>query len=192
MLQNVLPVDPPLDEIAGIEAHRPRKGRGIVESRCAGGGKQLRYLLRIEVFLHGRVRRGADDLERQQDFVTLDQLAHPLDGLWRAICVVILDQVDHAAVDAAPVVDHLDIGRLGLADRRIGGGRSAQRHGLSHLDFRIGGTGIIFLLRMSGRHRQGDGDRRRGHQVENAIPHRLYSSSSPAARITPRHCASLR
>ena len=80
--------------------------------------------LRVEIFLHGGVHGRADDLEREQHLVALDELAHLLDGLWRRVGVVILDQVDLAAVDAALVVDHLDIGGLGLADGGIGGGRS--------------------------------------------------------------------
>jgi len=48
------------------------------------------------------------------------QLANLLDGLGRAVGVVILNEVDLAAVYAALVVDHLDIGGLGLADDRIG------------------------------------------------------------------------
>ena len=66
-------------------------------------------------------------LEREQHFVALDQLAHLLDRLGRAVGVVILDQIDLAALHAALIVDHLHIGGLGLADGGIGGSGPAER-----------------------------------------------------------------
>ena len=88
----------------------------VVPAAGTAERQQLRHLLRVEVFLHGRVGRGADDLEGEQHLVGFDELAHLLDGLRRRIGVVILDQVDLAAVDPALLVDHAEIGRLRRAD----------------------------------------------------------------------------
>ena len=63
------------------------------------------------------------------------------------IGVVIADEVDLAAVDAAVVVDLLEIGGFGLADHAVGGGRSAVGHDVADLDFGVGGAGVVFLLR---------------------------------------------
>ena len=126
ILENVLAVDAALDEVVRVEAHGPGEVLRIGELRGAGGGEQLRHFLAVEIFLHGGVRRRADDLEGEQHLVALDQLADLLDGLRRRVGVVILDQVDLAAVDAALVVDHLQIGGLRLADSGIGGRRSAR------------------------------------------------------------------
>ena len=148
LLQNVLAVDAALDEVVRIVSHRPGEVLGIGEPRRAGGGVKLRHLLGVEVFLHGGVRRCADDLEGQQHFVAFDQLAHLLDGFRRAVGVIILNQVDLAAVDAARIVDHLDIGRLGLADGGIRRCRPGERHGLPDLDFGIACARVVFLLRL--------------------------------------------
>ena len=113
----------------------------------AGGDEQLRHLLGVHVFQDRRVGRRAERLEDQQHLVALDQLARLLDGLRRAIGVVIGDEVDLAAVDAALVVDHPEIGGLRLADHAVGRRRAAIGHDVADLDFGIGGAGIVFLLR---------------------------------------------
>ena len=110
-------------------------------------------------------------LESEEDFVALHELADLLDRLRRAVGVVILDQVDLAAVDAALVVDHLHVGGLRLADIGIDGIGARERHGLADLDFGIGRAGVVFLLRVGRRSRQGDRERRAGDQMENTILH---------------------
>src|SRR6202035_3920562 len=72
LLENVLAVDTALDEVVGVEAQRPREVFRIGEFCGAGGGEQLRDLLRVEVLLDRRVGGGADDLEGKQHLVTLD------------------------------------------------------------------------------------------------------------------------
>src|SRR5262249_29963530 len=75
-----------------------------------------------------------------------DQLARLLDGLRRRVAVVIGDEVDLAAVDAAARIDLVEIGLLGLADHTIGGGRTTIGHDVTDLYFGVGGTGVVFLL----------------------------------------------
>ena len=85
-------------------------------------------------------------LNTTQHFVALDQLADLLDRLRRAVGVVIGDEIDLAAVDAALGVDLLEIGFFGLADHAVGGGGSAVGHDVADLDLGIGRAGVVFLL----------------------------------------------
>jgi len=80
--------------------------------------------------------------------------------LGRAVAVVVGDEIDLAAVDAALGVDLLEVGVLGLADHAIGGRRSAIGHDVADLDFGVGGAGIVFLLSECSAVGQSD-DRRR-------------------------------
>ena len=133
--------------VARLPAHRPREVLRVVPLGGAGGDEQLRHLLRVHVFVDRRIRRRAERIEDEQDFVALHELARLLDRLGRAIAVVIADEVDLAAVDAAGVVDHLEVGGLGLADHAVSGSGTAIRHDVADLDFGIGRAGIVFLLR---------------------------------------------
>jgi hypothetical protein len=65
-------------------------------------------------------------VEQQQHLVLLDELARLLDRLRRAVAVVVADEVDLAAVDAALLVDHLEVRGDRLADRAVGRGRAAE------------------------------------------------------------------
>src|SRR6267378_3160247 len=132
--------------VIGLPAHGPREFLGIVPLGGAGGDEQLRHLFRIHVFLDCRVRRRAQRIEDEQNLVALHQLARLLDRLRRAVAVVVADEIDLAAVDAAFGVDLLEVGILGLADHAVGGGWSAVGHDVADLDFGVGGAGVIFLL----------------------------------------------
>ena len=59
-------------------------------------------------------------LNMQGDLLLLDQPARLLHRLRRAVPVVEADEIDLAAVDAALLVDHPEIGGLGLADQAVG------------------------------------------------------------------------
>jgi hypothetical protein len=83
------------------------------------GDEDLRHLPLIEVFLHRRAGGGAQRAEDGEDLLVLDKAARLLDRLGRAVAVVERDQGDLPAVDAALFVQHLDIGRLGEAERGI-------------------------------------------------------------------------
>src|SRR6185295_19732803 len=60
--------------------------------------------------------------------------------------VVIGDEIDLAAVDAAFGVDLLEVGFFGLADHAIGRRGPRIRHDVADLDFGIAGAGVVFLL----------------------------------------------
>ncbi|MET4716920.1 hypothetical protein ABIF63_001026 [Bradyrhizobium japonicum] len=162
---------------------------GSVNLEARGRCEQLRHLLGVEIFLDGRVHRRADDLEGQQHLVALDELADLLHGLRRRIGVVILDQIDLATIDAALVVDHLEIGGLGLADRRIGRRRSRERHGLSDLDLGVAGARIIFFLGTGRGDRQRQGQRRCRDQMQHSIPHSQFPQLVIADDLPGCSCA---
>jgi len=92
----------------------------------------------IEIFLHRDVRRGADRGEHRQHLVLLDQFAGLLDRLGRRVGVVQTDEFDLAAVDAALVVEHLEIGGLGTRDGAVGRSRPAIGRGIAELDSGLG------------------------------------------------------
>jgi hypothetical protein len=112
--------------------------------------------------LHGGVAGCAEQLEGQQHLVALDQLAHLFHRLRRRVAVVILNQVDLAAVHAALVVDHLDVGGLRLGDRCVCGGWPGERSGLADLDFSVACAGIVLLLREG----RGGRDAERDHRSD--------------------------
>ena len=103
------------------------------------------------------VRRRAKGLEHEQDFVLLNQLAHHFNGLGRAVTVVNRDHVDLAAIDAALLVDHFEVGRFDSTDGAVGRRGARIRHRVTNLDFCIGSTGVVFFLRKRAR-RQGTYD----------------------------------
>jgi len=92
------------------------------------------------------VRRGSERAGDEQHFVGFDELAGLLNGLRRRVAVVIGDVIDLAAVDAALIVDHLEIGFFHLADHAIGGCGPAIGHDVADLDLGVAGAGVVFFL----------------------------------------------
>src|SRR5690242_2422148 len=78
--------------------------------------------------------RRADRGENQRNLVAFHQAPCLLDRLGRRIAIVERDQVDLAPIDAAALVDHLEVPDLALAERAEGGYRAAIGHGLADLD----------------------------------------------------------
>ena len=123
----------------------------MVQGKCLGSlnvaapvaTNNCGILLSLRYCRIARFGGGAERVEEESDFLLFDKAAHLLDCLRRTVAVVEADQVDLAAVDAAHVVDHLEIGGLGFADHPVGGGWSAIGHGLADLDFRIGDAGRV-------------------------------------------------
>ena len=170
--QDVLGVDHRLGVVVGLEAHGPREVLGIAPLRRAGGDVELRHLLLVHVLVDRRVARRAERLEEREDLVLLDELADHFHRLGRAITVVERDELDLAAVDAAGIVDALEIGIDRLGDGGVGRGRSAIGVGVSDLDLGVGGTVIVFLLRER-RGRTGQkGERRRA--AHETTPSRVH------------------
>ena len=111
IVEDVTGEDARFRAVTWLPAHGPRIAFGIVPLVGAGADEKLRHFVVVEVAANRQIRRRAERLEHHQHLVFFDQLAHGLDGLWRAITVVAADEVDLAAVDAALVVDHREVGR---------------------------------------------------------------------------------
>ncbi len=129
--------------VVGLEAHGPREVLWIVPPGGAGGDKQLRHLVIVHVALDRGVGRSAQRVEDQQHLVALDQPPRLFHRRRRTVGIVVGDEGDLAAVDAALLVDLVEVGNLGLADHAIGGRRPTIRHDVADLDLGVAGAGIV-------------------------------------------------
>src|SRR6202012_410560 len=120
IVENVPGKDTPPGLVGRWPAHGPRESLVVAEFGSAGGDKELRPLLAVEIFLDRVAGRRAQILEDQQYLVVFHELARLLHRLGRAEGVVIGNEIDLAAVDTALVVDHPEKGGLGPADQRVG------------------------------------------------------------------------
>ena len=127
--------------------HGPFEVLRIVPFRRAGVEQQLRHALRVEIFVHGGLRRGAERAVQRQHFLLLDQPPRRLDAFRRAVGVVHGEELYLASVDAALFVQHLEIGFADPAEHAVERAGAGMRHGLSELDFGIARARIVFLLR---------------------------------------------
>ena len=134
--------------------------------------EQLRDVLALQIFRDRGVMRGADRGEDQRDLVALDQPPRLLHRLRRRVAVVERDQIDLAAVDAAALVDHLEIADLALAERAERRDRPAIGHGLADLDFGCGDAAHFGRHRGGRQHQTSDGAQRAKSRDET---HRLPS-----------------
>src|SRR5664279_2196229 len=98
---------------------------GVVPLGGAGGAEQLRHLLGVHLFLSSRIRWRAQRIEDEEHLVALHQLACLLHRLRRAVRVVIADEIDLAAVDAAFGIDLVEVGLFGFADHAVSGNGAA-------------------------------------------------------------------
>lgn len=75
----------------------------IAKFARAGEDEELRHLLRVHVLPDRVVRRRpeAEARENQQDSVVFDKFASLLDRLGRAVSIIVGNELDFPAVDAA-------------------------------------------------------------------------------------------
>src|SRR6185437_14482928 len=146
IFENVGGIDSSLGLVIGLPADRPREVLRIVPFRRAARDEDLRHLLGVHVFLDRGIARRTQRIEDQQHLVGFDELACLLHGLRRAVAVVIGNEVDLAAVDAAFGIDLVEIGRFGFSNRRIGRRGPRIGHDVADLDLGIGRTWIVFFL----------------------------------------------
>ena len=137
-LQQILRKNLGFSGVARQKAHGPRKLARLVPGRRARQGEKLRHLLRVQIGLDRGVGVGADGRHRQENLVLLDELARHLQRLVGIVGVVIDDEIELAAVDAALGVDLVRIGRHDLGDDAVGGGRTGQGGGDANADFVAG------------------------------------------------------
>src|SRR6185312_11249369 len=147
-------VDVRLGAVARQPHHGPGKVFRIVPLIGAGGDEQLRHLVLVQITVDRHVGRRAERVVHEQHLVLLDHLAHQLDGLRRAVAVVAADEGDLAAVDAALLVDHGEIGGVHFAEHAVRRCRAAIRHGVADLDLGIAGARPV----LAGRKGQSGGE----------------------------------
>jgi len=144
--QQILAEDAAFGLIVRLPSHGPRMVDRIVPFGGAGGDEELRHMRVVHVFLDRGIRRGSETLKHEQDAIVLDELARGLDGLLRVVAIVVGDEIDLAAVDAAFGVDLLEVRGDGLADQAVGGGRPAIGHDVADLDLGAARARIVFPL----------------------------------------------
>ena len=179
LLQHVGGVDAGLRLIDRRQRHGVGEVFGIVPAAGAGRQEELRHLLGVEVLLDRGVGRRAERAGDGQHLVLLDQTARLLDRLGRAETVVERDHGDLAPVHAAQVVDHLEIGDLGLGQGDETRQGPAIGHGLAELDLAVGGARIVLLLRR-------DRDRPSSTTDSNAVAAMRHATPLSCGLILPR------
>src|SRR5438874_13283633 len=95
----------------------------------------MRHFLRVDVLDGGADAGSTERAEQEGYFIALDKLPGLLHRLGRAVSIVVGDEIDLAAVDAASIVDRIDIGDQslpGIAERRRG---TAKRERSPHFHF---------------------------------------------------------
>src|SRR5262249_54247954 len=145
VLQDVAGVDAPLALIIRLKADRPRMPFGVVPFGGAGRDKELRHLVLVHVVPDRAVGRRAGASGNQKDLILLNQLARHFDGLGRRIGVIVGDEIDLAAVDAALGVDHFVIARLTFPDRAVIRGGAAIGGGIADPDLVVGDAGTVLF-----------------------------------------------
>ena len=138
VLEDILRIDVRFGLVAGQEAHGPGKLARLVPHRGARGDKELRDLLRVQIGVDRLAGVGAEARQDKENVVFLDELAGRLHRLGRVVGVVIGNEIDLAALDAALGVDLFEIGRDDLADHAIGRSRTGIGHGIADPDL-VGG-----------------------------------------------------
>jgi hypothetical protein len=163
---------------------------GIVDLVRAGGAKQLRHLVLVEIRSDRQIGEAAKGLKDERDALLFDEPPGLFDGLGRAVAIVKADEVELAAVDPALLVDHLEIGGLGPGDRAVGGSGSAVREALANLDLGIRDPGRI---RGPGGAKPGSGGSGGGRERlqkqatrNHGFPHPFYSYEPRVSRSKPR------
>src|SRR4051794_11666681 len=79
----------------------------------------------VQIALNGGIGYIAQALKDECDLILFDKSPDLLDGFRRAVTVIQADEVDLAPINAAPVVDHPEVGKLGASNSSIRRNRSA-------------------------------------------------------------------
>ena len=74
----------------------------------------------VQIALDRSIGEIAQALKDESDLVHLDQTPDLLDCFRRAVAIIQADQIDLAAINAASVVEPLEIGKLCPTNRAIG------------------------------------------------------------------------
>jgi hypothetical protein len=115
-LGQILGVNLPFGVVAHETRGRQRERRNVGELARAGHDRDRRYASRLQIFRGRRIAGRTELAEHERHLVAFDELAGMLDRLRRAVGIVIGDVVDRAPIDAATIVDVLDVGEDTPAD----------------------------------------------------------------------------
>ena len=146
---DVIGVDASLGPKRRLPAHRPGKGLGIAQFLGAGSNEELGNPPLVQEASHCKVSGRSVGAKHQEDVFPLDQPAGQVERDGGIGIVVMGDEAHLAAVDAAALVDHVEIRRFGLSDRGEFRQRPRIGHEIADADFVIIG-GLIGTLQ---RHR---------------------------------------
>ncbi len=119
VLQDIGRVDSALRLVVRLPPHGPGEVLRVVPLGGAGGHEEVRHLGLVHVLVYGGIGGRAEGLEEGRHLVLLHELPDHLHRLGRRIGIVVRDEVDLAPVDAAIVVDLLEVGGEGLADGSV-------------------------------------------------------------------------
>ena len=168
-LRDVVAVDRSLAPVPWLEADRPRILLVVASPGApAARDQELRDLQLVQVRADREVLLRTERVVDREDLVVLDEVAGLLDRLRRIVGVVVVLVLDAPAEDAAVVVDVLEVGVGPLRDRRVGGGRTAERRRPADQDLLRGHPGRAGAARRCG----GDDHERSEHAEEDpGLPH---------------------
>ena len=111
----------------------------------------VRHTRLDQVVEHGDAVRRPQTTKEGEDFVLFDHLLDQRHGLGRVVLVILLDVAELAAVDPALLVEHLEVGLVGLANGRVDRGVAAQWQPHADQDLGIRDTGLVGRFRCRGR-----------------------------------------
>src|SRR5712675_1881417 len=127
--------------------HTPRELLGIIKPGGATRDKDMRNFLQINVLLDRGFSCRPDNVEKHIYLVRFHKFANLLDRLWRIEAVVVGNEIDFSAVDAALIVDHFEVGGFGLANSGVSRCWPAVRHYIADFDLGIAYADVVLLLR---------------------------------------------
>ena len=153
---DVVGVDASLGAKRRLPAHRPGKRLGIAQLLGAGRDEELGNLPLVQEAPHRKVSGRSEGAKHQEDVFPLDQPAGQIERNGGIGIVVMGDEAHLAAVDAAALVDHLEICRFGLSDRGEFRQRPRIGHEIADADFIIIGGLVGTLQRHRAQRRQCD------------------------------------
>src|SRR5689334_10673237 len=98
--------------VGRLPCHSPGKMLRIIPGAGAIREEKLWNAVLVQVAMDCGIGRIAEALKDERNLVLLDQAADLLDRLWRAVAIIQADEIVPAAVDAALLVDHPEVGKL--------------------------------------------------------------------------------
>src|SRR6476661_2729740 len=132
--------------VGRLPCHGPGEMLWVIPDAGAIRQEELWNTVLVQVALNRRIGDITQTLKDERDLILLNQAPDLLDGFRRAVTIIEADEIDPAAVDAALLVDHPEVGELCPANRPVSGNRPAIGHGLTDPDFGVSDAGSVLLF----------------------------------------------